>query len=456
MHKDTEPAPVNNEHSKGTGEVFTFEWSVEGIVISTVGSRPQYIVTKVLDGHETVYPGEYRYQQLSSPNRHLALSPEDVTEYSYRGLIAEEYYRPHTNLYPGDADNLEAPNGEASVGDRIKVVRWSREVPYEYETRTGTTGTSTRTEYTENVTILETGIDIPAEENRIVTHKEYVRKNFAGIIRRLEKLQLSQGNRLRTDIQASIEWKRRSTANGEDFYRGEFVYGEGSIEDHFVRVRAVPYVPTIDMPVNGDIRFTQAGAAFLQRDITAGEPSKELALINEPMIELTARLWTETVTNPAVDAAHIDFIINGIRYTGLKDVETSSHYFKEPGHHHEFNNFSTPGDGFDGLKIKPEEMDALYKYKSIIRSLKSRAAQIGAEARVAQGELGEKPSSEISSSPAQIRELEMASKKALLDIQPVIDEIEARPSDPKMGGSRLLVPKSKLNSVRVIIGLRST
>jgi hypothetical protein len=452
MPNEIEPTFPNGEQGADDSEMLKQEWIVEGLVVATDKTRPQYIVTKVLAGHETVYPGDYRYHELTSPNANFALSPEDFAEYSYRGLVSKNYYRSYTQ----DKDNLDsllATDVEVQVGDRVKIVRWSQEVAYEYDRYGGGKGASSRTEYIESATVLESGIDIDEEESRVLKQKSYIQKNFAGILRRLEQLQLQQRERLQTNVDTPIAWDHEGQKDGAI---ARYVYGEGLIEDHFVTLSAKPHTPDIENPLPGDMRFTQSGRAFLQRDITVGEQSKELALINEPLLELSASVWTNTAFNPEVDNVRVDFIVDAVHYAGSIDIELSTRSFRNPGHHLEFTTFSNIDVEYDGVEIKTDESDAILKYKDTIRKLHFRASQLGIEAKTVQKELGEEISStDMVSAQSLLEELRIASLEAFRDIQPVLEQINARSSDTKFGGVRLLVPQSKLESVRVLISQTS-
>gem|GEM_PF-6413873 len=453
MAYEVEPTPPSEERDNDSSELLSQEWIVEGLVVTTDKHQPQYIVTKVLDGHKKVYPGEYRHHQLRSPNAHFVLSPKDFTKYSYRGLINDEDYY----LYAKDdrdLDYLFASDAEVQVGDRIRVVRWSRQKPVEYDVLGGGKSTAWTTEYIENVSVLESDIDIEAEEDRELHRLRYIRENFAGILRRLERLQLEKQERLVGGVASSIKWQSSNEKPGTLF--ATYVYGEGVVEDHFMRLNAKPYAAEPEMPLDGDMRFTQNGKTFLARDVIGGSPSKELVLASEPQFELVAEVSTETAFNPEVKDLRVDFMIDDVRYTGIVDVEMSTRSFINPGHHLLFRSFSVAGQEYDGIEIPVDDADAILSYQSTMYDLRTRVSRAGIAARrMQQIDYPYPPSSELApiDTRALAKEIDLISKKAHEDIAPILERVKAMPSDVKLGlGGRLLVPQSKLSSVRVIVG----
>lgn len=450
MTQGIERVPPNGEQHIDDSDVVTQEWVVEGLVVAVEKGTPKYVVTEVLSGGEKIL--DTYHPPLRSATSSLILSPEDLTRYPYRGLVEDYYRRAKDDDY--DLDRLLTPpiDIDIDVGDRLRIVRWSQREPYKGDAWVGLSGAWSINSF-ETITVLEKGINVQDEESHVLQRKQYIRENLAGIIRRLERLELDQCERLENDREVLITWEYKEN---RDYHRAQFTYGDGPIKDHFVTVKAKPYTSQDEVPLGGDIRFTQNGQSFLARHISAGETSKELALIDEPLVEVTATVWTETAFNPEVDNVCVGFVIDGVRYNGLVDVEISTRSFRNPGHHIEFSSFVKAGEEYDGIEILPDESDAIIEYKRIIHKLSIRAINIGLNAKMTQNELGNSATSGVLEVQSLRRELEVAGENALRDVQPVISQVTSRPSDIKLGlGGKLLVPRSKLDSIRIVMGSES-
>jgi hypothetical protein len=202
------------------------------------------------------------------------------------------------------------------------------------------------------------------------------------------------------------------------------------------------------------MRYTQNGKAFLQRDITAGAISQELAVVDEPLVELSAKVWTETAFNPEVENVVVSFVVDGVRYVGTVDVEQSTRSFRNPGHHIEFTEFASTANEYNTVALTDEERDQILTYKSTLDDLLITAMHAGVSARVAKKAIGDASSTDLEYIRPLLHELDLMRQKALQAVQPTIDSIKAKPSDIKFNGVRLLVPLSILDSVRVLVTTR--
>jgi hypothetical protein len=431
-----------------TSEFFTKDWTVEALIVAQNDGETRYVITKVLDGGDGVY--DTFHKRVLSAQSGFILAPEaNLADYSYRDLIGESYYQ-----YAEDEDaypylDILLSDTPVTIGDRVNIVRRTRKEPSKVNVWGGP-GMSWTLHYSDTVTILESGVNIRAKEDEILERRTYVRENFAAILRRLERLQLNQRPRLQPNMDSLITWvhnEQRGT------FRGEFVYGNEPIKDHFVTVRA-EYAPVQEVPLGGDMRFTYSGRAFLSREINAGQPSKELVITDEPLFELRADIDTETEFNPEVNDARVDFIVDGVRYAGVLDIELSTRSFRHPGHHLHFDAFTTVGEEFDGIEIPEDQRDAIVNFQHKISHLQMQALRLGIDEPTVFKEVGGSiTSKEITPAHGELYKFKLEAEAAFKDIKPVIDQIKTKPSDLKLGlGGKLLVPKSKLASVRVIMG----
>ncbi len=440
MTHEIEPKLPQNDHENSSGELVSQEWAIEAFITEVTDKKQRYIVTKVLSGKETLY--DRSYQPLRSPTAGFILSPDNLIDSPYRALIGDHEHRSIQEDNGYNDDVLLANHTTLQVGDKVNITRWGYKQPSNHPN-------SWTTSYFENVTVLETGVDILEEETRTLERKQFIRKNLAAIIRRLEQLELNHHDRLVTDAGAVISWNHDDQTG---ISRAEYTYGESPVEDHFVNVMARPYSSNDDADLGGDTRYTHSGKAFVARNITPASPSSELALLNEPMVELSAHVWTETALNPEVDSITVGFIIDGVHYSGVKDVELSSHYFEEPGHDLNFNSFLVPNEEYDGVAVLPEELDALGKYHSIKHEVTMQRVYSDLDERIAHKAIRGTASTDIETIRSRAQALEIIRQDALQELQPVINGIKTRPSDTKLGlGGRLLVPASKLVSIEVIV-----
>lgn len=438
MPHEIEPSQPN-ERSIGESETLSQQWVVEALITDTSHDRQQYIVTNVISGFSRLYGRDY--PPLHSTAANFALSPEQLMDSPYRSLVSDPHYNRIADASHYDLDELLQNNEALQVGDRITIERWLHKVPTGHNAWSGNS--------IENVTVIERSVDITAEEDKALERKQYIRENLAAILRRLEYMQLERNDRLQTGVETTIAWSHDERS---DISRAEFVYGENSIEDHFVNLVARPYSPIEEVPLGGDTRYTYSGNAFVARDVIAGVPSKELVKLREPVVELSAHVWTKTALNPEVDTVVVGFIVDGIHYIGVKDDELSSHYFEAPGHDLVFNAFTIKGEVFDGVALTTQELDALAGYGSVVHELTMRAVYYGLDARIIRGEIEQGASVDLVPVHENLQKLELVKADAFKDLLPVIDGIKARPSDTKMGiGGRLLVPVSKLGDVKVIV-----
>jgi CheY-like chemotaxis protein len=433
-------------------EQVTHDWTVEALIVAVNDdSEVRYVITRVLEGHDKVYDTFYKH--VKSAQSGFLLAPEDhIADYSYRQLQEYEYYYRYVeDEHPySDYFDILFSDTPVEIGDRVNIVRWTRTEPSADNVWGGSSNMSWTLHHSDVVTILESGMNIREEEDRNLERRTYLRKNLAAILHRLEQLQLKQRQRIQPNEDASIGWIHNEQ---RDAFRAEFVYGNEPIKDHFVTVRA-EHAPTEDVPLGGDMRLTTTGRAFLGREITAGQPSKELVITDEPLFELSADIKTETEFNPEVNDARVDFIVDGIRYTGILDIEQSTRSFRNPGHHLHFETFAVVGEAFDGIEIPETERDAIFRFRDELSKLRMRAMRIGIDGMTVFKEIGGSITSKnITPAHGELYELKLAAEAASKNIKPVIDQIKATPSNLKLGlGGKLLVPQSKLASVRVIMG----
>lgn len=450
-----------NWHIPGDGEIMTPRWLVEALIVRVDDEGQHYAVTRVLEGSKEVY--DSFSTPLHSPVSGLALGPDKAAYRPYRVLLEDPEYESVFDEYTR-LDTLLTERRDVQVGDRVRIQRWNYPISNE-------TPNSWTIHRIDSVTVLESGIDVAAEEERVRAQKEYVRKNFAGIFRRLEQIQLQTREQLSTETETPVRW--RGARDG--VHVAHYTYGDGPILDHFVDIKAAPYSPHGSVPLGGDNRFTQSGAMYVARDITAGLPSNELVKASEPMVELSAHAWTETAHNPAVNALRIDFVVDGVRYYSRKEPELSSHYFKEPGHDMHFEGYHPEGQEYDGVEVVQEELESINRFSAIDHDLAIQAIHLSYDVEYAQAILasaespqeltdGRVPPTESAVVKATQRladikemlvEFDRLRANELEKLQPVIDGIMARPSDTKMmTGGRLLVPVSKLGEVRVVVAQR--
>ncbi len=440
------------EHESNHDNTLKQEWTVEGLIVGKTEEGPQYVVTDVISGGETVYDGFY--PPLRSPNAQFILSSQDFSKASYRALVIEQDYK-KVRDDPYNLDALLRGDSDIAVGDRVRIQRWSHQEPQYDEADVGAPRWWVVHQY-DATTTIERGIDIDEEEEKVLRRKQYIRENFAAIIRRLEQLQLEQQPRLQNEVATPIAWRHDEAT---DIFRARYTYGEGAVKDHFVDVVATPYIETDSVPLGGDMRFTRSGRTLLARDVVvAGSVSKEVAIIDEPPVALSAYVRTETAMNPEVAAVHVDFIIDGVRYKGLQDPELSSRSFENPGHHLHFDSFAVDGE-YDGIEISDEELKEIDKYNSIRGDLALGMVYAELSAKIARNQLEGAGSAPVSASISnmlasrqQLQELELARAEAYEALRPTIHQIKARPSDLYLGiGGRLLVPRSKLGAVQVVV-----
>ncbi|HBO64994.1 TPA: hypothetical protein DD425_03475 [Candidatus Saccharibacteria bacterium] len=435
-----------SEKFTDNGEQITHDWTVEALIVAiNRDSEARYVITKVLEGHDNVYDSFYKH--VTSAQSDFLLAPEDnIANYSYRALQdSEGYYRrvEDEHEYSPYLDVLLSDTPVA-IGDRVNIARWTRKVPQDSRR------TSWKLQYSDVVTALESGVNIREEEDRNLERRTYLRHNFAAILHRLEQLQLAQRERLQPNSDTAINWVHNKE---RDTFRAEFVYGNEPIKDHFVTVRAEP-AAVQKIPLGGEMRFTYSGRAFLAREIYAGQMSKELVIRDEPLLELSAIIHTETEFNPEVNDVRVDFIIDNIRYTGVLDIDLSTRSFRHPGHHLHFESFAVAGEEFDGIEISEADRDTIHELEGELRRLRMRAESISTDEVAAfKGIAGNTASESVALADRELHEIKLAAESLSARMKPVIGRIKAAPSDVKLGvGGKLLVPQSKLGDVRVIIG----
>lgn len=425
------------------GEILENEWHVEGLVVHTTDDTVKYVVTRVVSGADAIYKEFGR--SLKSPQSHYVFSPENFSKASYRHLVDESDYRSiDANDYT--LDKLIKFDPSLQVGDRLSISRWVHWKPHKrWNSMTG--------KAFEKVEVLESGIDIEEEENRLFAEKDYIKKNFAGIIRRLEQLQMDAYERISSDVPTLVRWNKTNKA---EVFGRRFVFGEATIEDHFVDIFAAPYVSHREDYLGGDQRFTHSGRSFVARDI-AVSGSTPTELVDERgsvLYEISVKVHSETKLNPEVDGLKVGLEIDGNTYEGVKDIEESSHYFDRPGHRLHFNAFQIPDEPFDGIAIAAEDQDALNKYSSIVHDLTIRALYANIDSTIARNSLSRGATQDIQSLQSDqvelLKDLNQRKQQAFEQVKPVIERIRAEALDTKLGtGGRLLIPKDKLDKVHI-------
>lgn len=466
MGKEQEPTShelVTNGEIPVTDKL-RHEWTVEGLVVHVSDTQTKYVVTKILEGYEKLLESWYR--PLHSPLSSLVFSHENIVQSSYRSLVQPSRYTSATDPDHYELDALMEHDARRKVGDRIKIARWSHIVPLKNH--------KDGWKYIpiEQIEVLETGINIVEEETAVRTKKERIRRGFAGIIRRIEELDMQRYARLMVDQPTTVQWR---PSEKQHAFSAEYVFGHGDIEDHYVTIEATPYrhIGEAETNLAGETRYTQSGRMIVQRDIRAGTSEAGALERYEDMMTVSVTMSSETKLNTAVSSAQVTIFFDDKQYQGVLDVEQSTHYFDRPGHHIHFNDFLTPGDDPDALEVSEEDRDALNRYSGVIHDISMHMvhAKLNLDIRRKIDNQLPAPRSRDemvrqAHNTEQLIELSpelIALREALTEVRldayeavrPIVQRLRAAPNNLRIGfGGKLLVPKSQLHLVRVQLSQR--
>lgn len=459
MDNEVEPTPLAGE-TRGDilmTDKLRHEWTVEGLVVLVTDTQTKYAVTKVLEGHEKIF--DPHHQPLNSPLSDLVFSAEDFSKAAFRYLVQQPYYVSALETDDYRLDILAQHDPRRQVGERIKITRWSHIVHYKNQRDTW--------QYLpiEHIQVLESGIDISAEESRIKAEKERIRHGFAGIIRRIEELDMQRYPRLVANEPTVVQWQ---AGNKDNSFSADYVFGDGDIEDHYVSIEALPYRHVGEPETNlvGETRYTQSGRMIVQREIRADITEERALERYDDMMTIAITISSETKLNPAVGNVKTSLFIGDQIYHGVQDTEESSHYFENPGHHIYFNDYITPGDDPDTLEVSEEDRDALSRYSGVIHDISLRMihAKLSirsqlerhlpqAETRDALVRQDRDNDKRIELSPELLALKEALAEvrmDAYQEVRPIVERLRAAPNNLRVGfGGKLLVPKSQLHLVRV-------